>query len=56
MLSKESQRRAMPRYQSEEMRILNILLSRVRIESATCRVFGRRPLRHNWTLEKQIFK
>ena len=55
MLSIENQRRAVPRCQTEEMRILNILFPRVEIKSETCRVFGLRlePLRRNWPLENK---
>ena len=35
MLSGETQRRVLPRYHSEEMKILNILLPLVRIEPTT---------------------
>ena len=50
MLSAELNRRALPRYHSEEMKILNISFTPVGIELTTCRVHSRTlaPLRENW--------
>ena len=44
------QRRALPRYRSEEMKILNITFPRVGIEPTTSRVYSHTlvPLRHDW--------
>ena len=48
--SSGTQRRALRRYQTEEMKIFNISIPRVGIELTTCRVYSRTllPLRHNW--------
>ena len=51
MLSGETQRRALPRYQSEEMKLLiYISFPRMGIESTTFHVYSRtpEPLRHDW--------
>ena len=50
MLSGGTQRRALPRHQSEEIEILNISFPRMGIEHKTCRVFSHTlcPLRHDW--------
>ena len=49
MLIAGTQRRALPTFQSKEMKILNISLPQVEIEPTTCRVYSRTlvPLRHD---------
>ena len=50
MLSTGTQRRALSRHQSEEMKIVNISFPRVRIESTTCRIYSHTlvPLLNDW--------
>ena len=56
MLSGGTQRRALPRYQCKEMKILNITFQRVGIEATTYRVYSRRLvyLRHDWRMQKIV--
>ena len=53
MLSGVIQRRVLSRYQGEEMKILNISFSRLRIEPTTCGAYGHTlaPLRHSDLLQ-----
>ena len=49
MLSRETQRHALLRYQSKEIKILNILFPRVGIEPTTSHVYSHTPKRHHTT-------
>ena len=58
VLSSRTQRRTLPAYQSEEIKILNFSFSHVKIEPTTNRVYPRTLvlLRQNFFHNKILFK